>query len=1192
MHVKRLEIHGFKSFADKTIFELTPGVTVIVGPNGCGKSNITDAIRWVLGEQSARHLRGFRMEDIIFSGTSKRKALSFAEVSLTFDHSDGALGLEYEEITVTRRLYRNGESEYLLNKNTCRLKDILELFMDSGVGKEAYSFIGQGRVDEIINARPEERRQIFEEAAGILKYKSRKREAERRLAETAENLLRVGDIIHELSAQLPPLKEQAEQAQSYLQLREQLKAQEIDLLVHDALNLRQRWYGLDNKAKAAADDLIGQQTTVNRQEAELTTSQLLLDKEQTTVASRQQETQQLASEIEKAQAQIAVTKEKIHSAERQLKEASLYMEDLDQQAAGLTETQEQLAQQLQAINDTKQQAEAQLAKAQAALAELETSPDVQQSLTKQAELDKLLPTLHRLQRELDRVSMEVEQLEAQGEALAAQETVKQAEAKSLTEHGQALLRQKEMIRGAKEQQTSEQAELEQNLQTLQVQQEQLSRQSQQQQKELTATQNKLAVLQELEQAMAGYYQGVKTILKVRKKQAQLQGIVGTVADILQVPPRYVPAVEAALGASLQNLVAENEQVAKAAITYLKQTKGGRATFLPLNILEVATRRPASDKVTQIDGYLGIAADLVQTQPRFQQVIESLLGRVHFVANLDTALPAAQALHYRERVVTLDGDIIAPGGAMSGGFDKKQGGVLTRRKEAAALKEKLEQQQTVLLSLQTKEKSSQEQQAAAKQQLAELQQKLQQTELQFSLNEQEIVYWARQEQELTVTLQKLQQELTAVQETLSVRREVIKQTVQELTTVQKQEHALRIELAELEGRLSAREIEKQSLREHYTECRVRVASLQKQQERYADEADRARRERSLLENKKQHKAAQISLVQAAQQQLNVDIAAKQITVDTLQNKRSQAVAVLAKREQALKTMATELREHTAQLRQLEKSFAGLERKQARLEVERERVEGDLQAVLNRLRDSWELEFAEAEKAAKPLQDRQAAQTAISQIKESVNKLGTVNLGAIEEEQRVAERVGFLTTQRDDLREGERDLLRIIKEIDNRMGEKFASSFALINENFAQVFKELFGGGRAELCLIDPDNPLEAGVDIVAQPPGKKLQHLSLLSGGEKALTAISLLFAFLKMRPTPFCILDEIEAALDEANLSRFSDYLRTYSAQTQFILITHRKRTMEQADILYGVTMEESGVSKLISVRLRTSNNAEPNLSA
>ncbi|MCR3923320.1 MAG: chromosome segregation protein SMC, partial [Firmicutes bacterium] len=698
MFVKRVEMHGFKSFPDKTIFDLTPGITVIVGPNGCGKSNITDAIRWVLGEQSARHLRGLRMDDIIFSGTSNRKPLSFAEVSLTFDHSDGVLGLEYQEITVTRRIYRNGESEYMLNKRPCRLKDILELFMDTGVGKEAFSFIGQGRVDEIISARPEERRQIFEEAAGIIKYKSRKREAQRRLLETAENLLRVGDIIHELSAQLEPLAQQAGEAQNYLALRDQLKTQEVDVLVHEAQHLRQRWYEVESTAKAAADELLEKQTTVNRQEMHISASQLSLDEEQTTVAATQREAQQLSSDLEKVQGQIAVTEEKIRSVDRQLTENNAFIQELAKQNAIIEDEKDLIGIQITKNNEAIRRAESELTQAKQALTALETSPEAQRNLAVQEELNKHLATVRRFQLEYDRFIMELEQLTEKAEGVAAQRGEKEEELRQLNKQGKTLLTKKDDLTRQKETHVEKIALLHSELDEINEQQAQIGQQQQNAQKELSVNQNKIQVFHELEDAMVGYYQGVKSILAARKKNATLTGIVGTVADIMEVPPPYVVAVEAALGAALQNLVAEDDSVAKDAIVYLKKTKGGRATFLPLNILTVQKRRPLAADVSKLPGYIGVAADLVQAQERFRPVVESMLGRIHFVRTLEAALPIARLLRFRERIVTLEGDVIAPGGAMSGGFDKKQGGVLSRRKEAAALQLTVGQQQQELQAL--------------------------------------------------------------------------------------------------------------------------------------------------------------------------------------------------------------------------------------------------------------------------------------------------------------------------------------------------------------------------------------------------------------------------------------------------------------------------------------------------------------
>ncbi|NLZ92440.1 MAG: chromosome segregation protein SMC [Firmicutes bacterium] len=1185
MYLKRLEMHGFKSFADKTTFDLTPGVTVIVGPNGCGKSNITDAIRWVLGEQSARHLRGLRMEDIIFNGSANRKRLSFAEVSLTFDHSDGVLGVDYREITITRRLYRNGESEYLLNKQPCRLRDILELFMDSGVGKEAYSFIGQGRVEEIIQSRPEERRHFFEEAAGILKYKNRKRETERRLAETAENLIRVGDIIHELSAQLEPLAVQAEQANKYLSLRDNLKKHEVDLLVSDALGLRQRWYEVDDKLKTVADELLKQKAAVSRQEAQLTTNQFTYDEEQAAVTALQQEVNSLNSELEKTQTQIAVLEEKIHGVERQLAESNNFLADLQQEDKALCEEIKAKTDELERLSSSTKQAETELAQAQERLETLDNSAEVKRPQAIQAQLEQIMAQIQQLKLQSERLAMEKRQLEEKLTELKAEQETKIVKTEALKEQYEELLARKKKIIQQKELKNQELAALNQEQQNIIQQQERLTQKYQTEEKLLAAANNKLAVLQELEENMAGYYRGVKTILTARNQNQQFKGIFGTVADLLEVPPRYVAAVEAALGSAQQNLVADSDKVVREAIAYLKRCRGGRATFLPLNILKTPKRHQQADKLKNLPGYIGIAADLVKSKDLFAAVKESLLGRIHFVTDLEAALPVAEALNYSERVVTLDGDMIAPGGVMSGGFEKKQGGVLSRRKELAALKKTLQQHEEQLISFQAEARTLQEYNADLNQRIVNVNEQCQHIELQLGLNENEISFLQKQLSELTSDKEKLLLAEEKTCEQLKICQANIGQAAAKLASVQAEENKLRSELLDLADLLAEHAKEKQRLQEYYTNCRVNLVSLQRQQERGLEEKERCQGLQDQLQKKYQDKMSEIQLLQEKRNQLDATLQTVQAAAMSLQEKRSLLISKLAERETALKTMSTQYRETTEFLRQQEKNLAGLERKQARLDMERERIETELQHILTRLHDSWELEFEAAQKLANPIQNREIVQKSIKNIKEEMSSLGNVNLGAIEEYQRVKERVDFLKKQRADLQEGEKDLLRIIREIDSRMGEKFLTTFTTMQQNFAEVFKDLFGGGRAQLRLTDSENPLEAGIEIVAQPPGKKLQHLSLLSGGEKALTAISLLFAFLKLRPAPFCVLDEIESALDEANLVRFNNFLRIFSKQTQFFLISHRKRTMEQADILYGVTMEESGVSKIISVRLRDNND-------
>lgn len=1181
MFVKRLEIHGFKSFADKTTLELAPGITVVVGPNGCGKSNITDAVRWVLGEQSARYLRGQRMDDIIFGGTASRKALSFAEVSITLDNSDCTLGLDYQEITVTRRIYRSGESEYLLNKRPCRLKDIVELFMDTGIGREAYSFIGQGKVDEIIHARPDERRQIFEEAAGIIKYKTRKREAERRLAETAENLLRVGDIIHELSNQLGPLSEQAKTAREYLTLRDKLKKREVDVLVHDAHELRSRWYETDEKARAAADELLARQAAVAHRENRLTENQLALDEEQVAVSASQREAQRLTAELEKIQGRIAVTEEKIRGVERQLKEGTAYLTELDSQNAALLAKKQEVTRQTECGREILRHVQDELAASQRLLDCLEASPEALRSIAVQDELEKLLPEIRRIQLESDRLVMELEQLAEKKQALTVQREEKTSERDILNAQGQALLAEKErLVREKQELKKEISAESTKLSQALAEAGKLLSLQDLQR-SELADAQNKLRVLTELEEAMGGFYQGVKTVLTAKKEAGRFAGILGTVADIMHVPPAYVTAVEAAMGTALQNLVAEEDQVAKEAIAYLKKVKGGRATFLPLNLLDVPPRRQAAEPLASLSGYIGIGADLVTADNRFKAVIESVLGRVHLVQSLDGAVPVARALRFRERVVTLDGDVISPGGAMSGGLEKKQGGVLTRRKEAEALKELIRSKAEELVRMEREAESFAARQQEITREIAVLEEGSRRLDVSLGIKENELAYLARQAEAAAGAVHHLEAELEAVEKRYLQRSALSETATQQVRALSEKESSLRVELAQMSGVLSAREQEKRSLREQYTEYRVRLASVQKQQERHEEELERIGGEAAQITARRRQKEDEMRILKTQRLDLDSALAEGKEGAAALTAERHRILAGLVERENTLKERTTHFREETEQLRQLEKSLSGFERKQARLDMEKSRVEVELQTLLDRLRESWELEFTEAEKLAKPLDNKGAAQEEIRALKEQISLLGTVNLGAIDEFERVSERVDFLTAQRDDLQEGEADLLRIIREIDSRMGEKFASSFAVINEHFGIVFKELFGGGRAHLRLIDPDNPLESGVDIVAQPPGKKLQHMSLLSGGEKAMTAIALLFAFLKVRPSPFCILDEIEAALDEANLGRFTEYLRSLSDGTQFILISHRKKTMEQADILYGVTMEESGVSKQISVRLR-----------
>ncbi len=1186
MHIKKLEIHGFKSFPDKTTLELTPGITVVVGPNGCGKSNISDAIRWVLGEQSARYLRGTRMDDIIFSGTANRKPLSFAEVSATLDNSDKKLGLDYQEVTVTRRLYRNGDSEYLLNRCPCRLRDILELFMDTGIGKEAYSFIGQGRVEEILNARPEERRQIFEEAAGILKYKNRKREAERRLAETAENLLRVSDIIGELSGQLGPLSLQAKTARRYLDLRAELKALEVNLMVHDATALRQRYHELDNRFATARDELMEKQAVITKKEVELAERQLELDAEQEELDGMQRELQQITSALERIQGRLAVNAEKKSGLERQIELAARALAEEEAVLARVLAESGRARQDMEAAAAAAGSAGRELETAEADLAAMESSPEARRAMECREELEAVHPVLRRLQTEYDRLVIEIEQLAERKERVLAEQEEKERQHQALEEN-------RARLRLELEKKSAELAETVRKIGAGTAARDRLATRARSLEEQCAAgrkrceeTEGKIKLLKELDEAMAGYFQGVKTVLGA-SGGSKLDGIIGTVADIIRVPAAYVTAVEAALGPALQNLVAEDDAAARAAIAYLKKTRGGRATFLPLNILS-GRRAAVPAELAGFDGYLGTAAAVVETEPRYAVVVDNLLSRVHLVRDLGVAVNVARALRFSERVVTLEGDVVLPGGAMTGGADRKQqGGVLSRRRERRQLEEEWQHQRDELAALESTLAATRAQLAAAEEERARLEEAGKQAEVSLSILNREEEMLLSQAELAVAALNRLREDAGFLDRQKEQKKEAMEKTSGELRQGQEREGALRRELARLQGMLAAQEQEKRSLRSYCTELRVRLARLQKQQEYCEEVIGRHSAELERSQARKKQREEEIKDYRTEILNLTGRMEEDREKAAALEKSRSELLSCYLSREKKQKELATAQREEMELLRQAEKELSGLERRQARLEMEREKAIMELQAILDRLQESWQLEFEEARQMALPVADRAGTLEQAAKIRENINALGTVNLGAVDEYQRVSERVEFLETQRRDLLEGEKDLKRIIREIDGRMGERFAASFAVINEKFEEVFKELFGGGRAQLRLTDPGNLLETGIEIVAQPPGKKLQQLSLLSGGEKALTAIALLFAFLKVRPAPFCILDEIETSLDEANLTKFNEFLRKLSAGSQFILISHRKKTMEQADILYGVTMEESGISKIVSVRLRHSDANE-----
>jgi len=1181
MFLKRLDVIGFKSFADRVSIDFVPGVTAVVGPNGSGKSNITDAIRWVLGEQSVKSLRGAKMEDVIFAGSDSRKPLNVAEVTITLDNEDGFLPLEYQEVSVTRRVYRSGESEFFINRQPCRLKDIVDLFLDSGLGKEAFSIIGQGRVEEILSSKPEERRTIFEEAAGVLKYKLRKKKAETKLAETQDNLQRVNDILHELGQQLEPLRMQASIAKEYLEKREELERFEVALMVHDIEQLHRQWSELNEALNEHQQEEGRLAAELQKTEAHIEQLRDQITAIDESVDGLQQVLLLASEELEKLEGRKEVLKER-------KKHASQRIEQLDETVIALTEKRRRLTEQLRSEK-------AALTQLEAGAAALEKELKEQQALLSAHEVD-IEEEIER--RKGDYIDLVHEQAALKNERLHVEQAIHKLRAKQaalneansdhlkqrnqLEQQRAALLAELSRLEQAITEASSKLAALESALKEQQVELEQKETSLHQARQYRQQAKARQQWLEEMQHEYAGFFQGVKEVLKARNR---LPGIRGAIVELIRVPGRYEIAIETALGGAMQHIVVDSEQAARQAIHFLKTNGYGRATFLPLDVIQA--RSLSERERAAISGhpaFVGIARELIEYDDIYAAAIAHLLGHVIVTADLKGANELAKLLHYRYRLVTLDGDVVSPGGAMTGGgAAKKTASLLGRNRELETIAAKLREMDDVIARLERdmaakrRERAEWEAEAAMlKEEIARLQQSLQeekekQRELEWQkkrIDERLALYdeeKANDEREIAELnnrlgaidgqLQQLAEKLQAIDEDIN-RLQVQKQTEQ--TT----KEALQVAITEKKIALA-------ETKERVKHARRKAEEIEAELAETARGLQQAERERAALQAEMEAPEWNEEELEQLRQQKLED---KQKTLELITSRREQRLDC----QRRLEHLEQEWKEAKRQHKQLVEVVKDEEVKLNRLDVE-------LANLLSRLSEEYGLSF-EAARSGYPLEiGADEARKRVKLIKRAIEELGTVNLGAIDEYERVSERHRFLSEQKADLEEAKATLHQVIEEMDEEMKKRFFTTFEQIRAHFSEVFRELFGGGRADLRLTDPNNLLETGVDIVAQPPGKKLQHLSLLSGGERALTAIALLFSILKVRPVPFCVLDEVEAALDEANVQRYAQYLKRFSRDTQFIVITHRKGTMEEADVLYGVTMQESGVSKLVSVRLEDS---------
>lgn len=1179
MFLKRLDVIGFKSFAERITVDFVPGVTAVVGPNGSGKSNITDAIRWVLGEQSAKSLRGAKMEDVIFAGSDSRRAQNFAEVTLTLDNGDQGLPIEYSEVSVTRRVYRSGDSEYLINKQTCRLKDIVDLFMDSGLGREAFSIISQGRVEEILNSKAEERRTIFEEAAGVLKYKTRKKKAEGKLSETQDNLNRVNDILHELESQVEPLKIQASIAKDYLQQKEELEKIEVALTVYEIEDLHSKWEQLSRQLERHTEDEMKLSAVIQNKEAKMEELKDHIAAIDESVNDLQDVLLHASEELEKLEGRKEVLKERKKNASQNKDQLHRNMEEL---SSKITELKEQEEKQSALKGKIKEEA----VKLQKALKEKQEQLKLFSENTEEkieslkSDYIEVLNSQAASRNELQNIDQQLSQQGQRSSKLEMDNEKYIADRKKNEEKKQKIQSELESLQKEIESQVHVFRTEDRKLESLKNNYQKQEKTLYQAYQYLQQAKSRQEMLEEMEEDFSGFFQGVKEILKARG--SKLQGIEGAVAELIQVPKEYETAIETALGGAMQHIIVQNEQDGRSAIQFLKKNSYGRATFLPLSV--VKGKRLNTGQLQSVQGhpaFIGEAATLIRFEGRHQSAIENLLGNVVIARDLKGANELAKLLQYRVRLVTIDGDVVNPGGSMTGGaLKQKSTSILSRKGELEELKSRIldMESKTANLEKQVKlQKSEIQKQETRIEQLRKTGEELRLMEQRVKGELLEVEFEEKSINERLSLYDMDKAQFSEDRERLLTRKSELADLLEQQ---QKQIADLDNEIKALTERKNTQQTSKETLVSEINELKISFASKSEQLNHAEDKlaaliSELAANRVKLKTVKEDLELLSSEMTNSSSGEQHLEEAAQQ----KLKEKNETLELIASRRDERLK-LQTSLEDLELEAKELKRQHKGLVEVLKDEEVKQNRLDVELENRLNHLREEYLLSF-EGAKEEYPLEiEIDEARKKVKLIKLAIEELGAVNLGAIEEYDRVSERYEFLLEQKTDLQEAKDTLFQVIDEMDVEMKRRFEETFEGIRFHFESVFQSLFGGGRADLRLTQPDDLLNTGVEIVAQPPGKKLQNLGLLSGGERALTAIALLFSILKVRPVPFCILDEVEAALDEANVQRFSQYLKRYSDVTQFIVITHRKGTMEEADVLYGVTMQESGVSKLVSVRL------------
>ena len=1179
MYLKSIEVHGFKSFANKIVFDFHNGITGIVGPNGSGKSNVGDAVRWVLGEQSAKQLRGASMQDIIFAGTENRKPLSYAYVAITMDNSDHALPVEFEEVTVARRVYRSGESEYLLNGNPCRLKDVTELFYDTGIGKEGYSIIGQGQIERILNGKPEERRELFDEAAGIVKYKKRKATAQKKLENERENLVRVNDILSELERQVGPLEKQAEKARIYLKKKEELKTFDVNMFLLEMERIDKQLKEVQDNFQIADGQLKEKNETYTNIKSEYEKMERDVEAIEEKITSIRDTISNSSVTKGKLEGQINVLNEQIHTAKMTDEHMRKRLETIESEKkerlstkSGYEKEKADLDGQLTNISERKETAQNQYQEVQKKAAKLKEEIENGKN-----ELIQLLNQKASIKARIQRNDTMVEQINIRRAQLNQRLLARKSEEtdlESVLEEYQLKLDETNQeiakLREKSAKMENERREWKQkSIETTKTLEESLAK--------YHKNQSRLESLKNIAERYDGYGNSIR---KVMEQKAANKGLLGVVSDLIQVDKKYEIAIETALGGNIQNIVTEDEETAKKMISYLKANRFGRATFLPITSVDGRGNFKNHDALKE-KGVIGLANTLVKTDAKYEGVIAYLLGRVVVTENIDHAIALARKNHYSLHIVTLEGEYLSPGGSMAGGAFKNSSNLLARKREVEELEKKVQDLDDAVKDSRKRLEEIKTAQALLADDMEENRKNLQERILAQNTakmnvdrvvskkNESETVYQGLQTEhkEMEGQLAEIEQEKAKIakesEDALAREKEIGVQN----ETYQRELEEQDIVIEKAGNELSRIQLEEANLRQKAEFVTLNIERIETELAKFDAECEQVQKEAEEAKEEVQKKLSDI-------EEIKKTILASDGANENLANELQEA---LHKKEE----LSASYKGFFQKQEEISKEITELEKEIFRLNSQREKLEDAHTYQNNYMWEEYELTLhAALELRNEEYQNLSELKKEIANIKDEIRKLGDVNVNAIEDYKEISERYTFLKGQHDDLIEAEQTLVNIIEELDTGMRKQFLEKFAEIQKEFDKVFKELFGGGKGSLELVEDEDILECGIRIIAQPPGKKLQNMMQMSGGEKSLTAISLLFAIQNLKPSPFCLLDEIEAALDDSNVSRFAKYLHKLTKNTQFIVITHRRGTMAAADRLYGITMQEKGVSTLVSVNL------------